>query len=215
MHDHESDMEPQLSSEDFRVEEFKPSLRLSIVWTILATVMVVVGFVLFTVVYAQIGSGAGDVAPVIETASGEELETSTITFQLTLPLILLVLGILVIHEAIHAVAFRAFGGRPEFGAALVQTILPVLYCTAPGYFFSRSQFMVIALSPLVVITLVGVALMPFVENGGLIVVPLALNLAGAVGDVWMFGMILRTADDVRIEDLRDGLRFYYPARALD
>jgi hypothetical protein len=192
------------------IEEFKPSLGISIVWNVLGTIMIFVGFFLFTYIYAQIGDGSGTTSFVESGADDENVFYLEFRVVEVLPLIVVTLLVLVAHEAIHGLAFRFFGGRPKFGAALIQKVLPVLYCTAPGYFFTRSQFSVIILAPLIVISVVGIALMPFVGNGLLIVIPLALNFAGAIGDVWMFGMLMWKRSDVQVEDLKDGLRFHYP-----
>ncbi len=191
-------------------EEFKPTLAISVVWTVLATVMTVAGFILFALVHTQVGGTLGGDGSLVEYGS----DNDTLYFSLRLggmvALLAVVIGALLVHEAIHGLGFWYFGGRPTFGATIVQKILPVLYCSAPGYQFSRAQFSVIILAPLVVISLVGILLMPFVNNGMLLVTPLAVNFGGAIGDVWMFGMILRRKSGTMIEDLKDGLRFHPP-----
>jgi hypothetical protein len=52
--------------------------------------------------------------------------------------------------------------------------------------------------------------MPFVDDAILLVLPLAINLGGAIGDLWMAGMLLRSESGTMIEDHKDGLRFYPP-----
>lgn len=198
------------SAVDSAVEEWKPSLLISIVWTILATVMTVAGFFLFASVYVLVGRSGSLTSSVAETSSDSNEVTVTLRLGGMLALVGVSIAVLVIHEAVHGLAFRWFGARPIFGAALVQKVLPVLYASAPGYTFSRGQFAVIILAPLVVITIVGIALMPFVTAGILLVVPLAVNLGGAVGDLWFIGLLLRRDPGTRIEDLKDGIRFHYP-----
>jgi hypothetical protein len=191
------------------IEEWKPTLRISILWTVVATFMTIAGFLLFVALYSVIGNGLASDGVTVE--SNSQGDTVAFAFQLDgmLALILITVGVLLVHEAIHAAGFRFFGGRPTFGAMIVQKILPVLYCSAPGYQFTRSQFSVIILAPVAVISLVGVALMPVVDNWMLLVFPLAVNLGGAVGDLWMFGMLLRKPSGTLVEDLREGLRFHY------
>ena len=191
-------------------EEFQPTLWLSIVWTVLATVMTIAGFILFTVLYAVLGSGVPDGSALVETGSDGDAVYFTFRFGNMLLILLLAFGVLVLHEAIHGAAFKYFGGRPTFGATVIQKILPAFYCSAPGYWFTRGQFAVIILAPLVVISLLGIALMPFVDDGLLLVLPLAINFGGAIGDLWMAGMLLRREQGTMIEDLKDGLRFYPP-----
>jgi hypothetical protein len=201
------------SSDVHEIDEWKPTLRISILWTILATFMTIAAFLLFAALYAVIGNGLVSEGIAIESSSQEDSVAISFQFDGMLALVLTTVGVLLVHEAIHAAGFRYFGGRPTFGAMIVQKILPVLYCSAPGYKFTRSQFSVIILAPLIMISLVGVALMNVVENWMLLVFPLAVNVGGAVGDVWMFGMLLRRPPGTLIEDLREGLRFHYPSGA--
>src|SRR5438874_2602152 len=51
-------------------------------------------------------------------------------------------GVILIHEALHGVGFLAFGGRPRFGFALASW-MPVAYAACPGRRFTRTQFLVI------------------------------------------------------------------------
>jgi hypothetical protein len=195
------------------VETWKPSTSVSIIWTILGTALTLAGFILFIFVYVFIRGEFAFDGSVIE--YGTEGDTTYFSVQLggSLLLILVSLGVLFIHEGIHAAGFRMFGGRPIVGAMMIQKILPAFYCSAPGYTFTRNQFIVIVLSPLVVISLVGVALMPVVDNGAFLVVPLAVNFGGAIGDIWMFVISMMRPPGTKIEDLKDGIRFHYPSPA--
>jgi hypothetical protein len=193
------------------VDEFKPTFAISMIWTILGTLMTVGGFILFAVIYTQIGAGDSAGSGAVETSGSGESFTFTLRLDSMLLLMFLSVGVFIVHEAIHGLAFRFFGGKPIYGAVMISKVLPALYCSAPGYRFSLRQFGIIILSPLVVISIVGVAAMPFVENGLLLVFPLALNFGGAVGDVWMAGMLTRRAAGTMVEDLKDGLRFHKPA----
>jgi hypothetical protein len=195
------------------VEEWKPSLGVSIVWTVLAVLFTVVGFFLFTVLYVLLNETGAAGPEFVDASIDEDGMEMTVRFSGALPLIAVSIGVLLLHEAVHGIAFRFYGGRTQFGVALVQKILPVLYCTAPGYFFTRLQFTVIILAPLVAISIAGIAMMPFVSTGLLLVVPLAINFGGAVGDIWFVGLILRREPGTMIEDLKDGLRFHRPRTA--
>ncbi|HLV36517.1 MAG TPA: DUF3267 domain-containing protein, partial [Spirillospora sp.] len=74
----------------------------------------------------------------------------------------------------------------------------------------RNHFVIIALAPLVVITLVGMVLMIFMPDSiayyiGLIVV---LNAAGSIGDLWMTAAVLRYPPDTLVRDEADSIRIY-------
>jgi hypothetical protein len=122
--------------------------------------------------------------------------------------ILVVVGLgtafIVPHEWLHGLAIRYYGGKPRYGVGVAHFILPYAYATSE-HEFSRNQFIVILLTPLVVLTLVGVPVMIGLE-WGLLIVPLTLNAAGAVADVWMTLSVLSYPAHVRIVDHERGVR---------
>ncbi|SDL97429.1 Putative zincin peptidase [Halogranum gelatinilyticum] len=123
-------------------------------------------------------------------------------------LVLLVLsaGLIVVHELLHGVAMKRYGGDPRYGAGIAHFVLPYAYATSDTE-FTRNQFIVIALVPLVVITAVGVPVM-LAFDLPILLVPLALNVGGAVGDLWMVRLLLRYPADVDVHDDVTGLRVF-------
>ncbi|MFC7028385.1 DUF3267 domain-containing protein [Halomicroarcula sp. GCM10025324] len=121
-------------------------------------------------------------------------------------LVLVFLGtaILVPHEWLHGLAIRHYGGEPRYGVGVAHFVLPYAYATT-DHEFTRNQFIVVLLTPLVVMTLVGVPLMILLEWGWL-VIPLTLNAAGAVADIWMTLMVVSYPAHVRIVDHESGVR---------
>jgi len=116
-------------------------------------------------------------------------------------LLLLVLATAIIapHEWSHGVGIRRYGGEPRYGVGLACFVLP--YATT-DHRFTHDQFVVVLLLPLVAMTLVGV---PALEWGWLIV-PLAANAGGAVGDLWTTLTLLGYPPHVAVEDHRSGFR---------
>jgi hypothetical protein len=122
-------------------------------------------------------------------------------------LLVVTAGLLALHELVHALAMRRMGAAPSVGADILLKIAPVLYTTAPGHLFSRREYLVVALAPMVVVSGLGavwVAMGPF---GKELVQPLALHLGGCIGDLWVAGLILREPADTTFEDRRDGVTF--------
>lgn len=122
-----------------------------------------------------------------------------------LVLLVITTGLLVLHELVHALAMRRMGAAPSFGADILLKIAPVLYTIAPGHRFSRREYLVVALAPMIVVSGLGavwVAIGPF---GGELVPPLALHLSGCIGDLWMAGVILGQPAETTFEDRRDGV----------
>ncbi len=125
--------------------------------------------------------------------------------------VLAVVAVLVVtyglHEWIHGLAIRYYGHQPRYG---IRLDLGVMYATTDSAYFPRNQFVVIALAPLVVMTLVGMALMFAVSDTlayyiGLVIV---LNASGAIGDLWMSWVVLRYPPRVLVRDEADRIRIY-------
>lgn len=138
------------------------------------------------------------------------LATQVITFDGSeglldlLVFIVLMAAIIFPHEFVHELAIRYFGGTPRYGVGFAHFVLPYAYATT-DHRFTRNQFIVVALAPLVVLTLIGGILMTVFQWAWLIV-PLAANAGGAVGDLWMVLTLLSYPAHVRIEDSTTGFR---------
>jgi hypothetical protein len=128
-------------------------------------------------------------------------------------LVILFLGIVILipHEWLHGLAIRYYGGEPKYGVGVAHFILPYAYATT-DHEFTRDQFIVVLLTPLVVMTTVGVPLMLIFEWGWLIV-PLSANAGGAIADLWMTLTLLGVPADARLQDHPKGVRIY--GRASD
>lgn len=120
--------------------------------------------------------------------------------------VLLLAGVVVLHELVHGAVIRHYGGDVSYGVGLAGFVLPYAYATTTSR-LTRNQFAAVALAPLVLITAVGVPVMVVTESLWLLL-PLAFNVAGAVGDVWMTGVLLRYPSHVTVEDSVTGFRIY-------
>ena len=117
-------------------------------------------------------------------------------------------GTLVLHELIHGVFMSKYGGKPRYGAGIAHYILPYIYTTTKTLFL-RNQFIVIAIAPLVVISLVGIGLMAALPSlAHWIFIPFVVNASGAVGDLWVTRNVLRYPKHVLLEDRKTGLIIY-------
>jgi hypothetical protein len=121
--------------------------------------------------------------------------------------IIVIVLMIVLHEWIHGLAIRWMGYKPRYGINLAKG---VFFATTDNGLFWRNQFIMVALAPLVIITLAGMALMIFTPDSlgyyiGLIVV---MNAAGAIGDLWMAAVVSRYPDNALIRDEADSIRIY-------
>jgi hypothetical protein len=178
-----------MTNEETRHWTVSPSVVLT--WIVLAVPFGLLGIWLFGAVYL-LSHGV------------QELST-----ELSIPEFLLLLvvtaGLLAMHELVHALAMRGMGAAPSFGADILLKIAPVLYTNAPGHRFSRTEYLVVALLPMVVVSSLGAAWVAIGPFGKELVLPLALHLSGCIGDLWMAGLVLNQPAGTTFEDRRDGV----------
>lgn len=107
--------------------------------------------------------------------------------------------LVVVHEGVHALFFRAVtGGRPHFGITGFYAYVGA----PPGVAVPRNRYLAIALAPLFVVTAAGLLLLPAIP---LIALPpllllLVLNAAGSVGDLIASCWLLRYPPSVLVGD---------------
>jgi len=120
---------------------------------------------------------------------------------------LALIAALILHEFVHALFYWLFSSnRPRLG---FQGLFP--YATASsGVYFRRNRFIIIGLSPLVLLTAVGLLLMEIVP---IAYVPfllffVAFNAAGATGDLIMVIQLMLFSSDTVMEDSGTGVIIY-------
>jgi hypothetical protein len=128
-------------------------------------------------------------------------------------LIMIIAGILlalIVHEWMHGMAMQMFGAKPRYGALWKQMMF---YATASGFAFARNNYIVIALAPLISISIL-VVLGMWLLQGTLWVALLGIcgimNASGAVGDMWITALVLRYPVTAYVMDERDGVRVFLP-----
>jgi hypothetical protein len=134
---------------------------------------------------------------------------SSVSFDLLGMTVLLVSIIftLFLHEAVHAVLMKIFGATPIFGF-----IFPIaIYTTSPGFAYKRNDYLLIALAPLLVISMLYFLLTLIFSGSSLIFIFLicaAINASGAVGDLWISKIVLGYSKKAYILDEKDGVRVF-------
>ena len=111
----------------------------------------------------------------------------------------LLVCVVVPHELLHGVFMARYGESPNYGIGLSYFVLPYAYAETSGASYTRNQLLVALLAPFVVITAVGFAAM-LVFRSPLLIVPLAANAAGSIGDLWMAAVLCQYPADVRVGD---------------
>jgi hypothetical protein len=146
-----------------------------------------------------------------ESGTGFFFQISLSMFMLLSLLIATVLMI-ILHEAVHGIAFWLFTGKkPTFGFKWFYA-----YAASPkGVYLPRQQYFVVALAPLIFLTLAGTALIPLTPLTALptLVFFLIGNAAGAIGDIWVVGWLLREPPEILLQDKGDAVTCYGPPHA--
>jgi hypothetical protein len=124
-----------------------------------------------------------------------------------LALAALLLLMIPLHEGAHGLAIVWVGHKPRFGAKLSRL---VVYATTDAGLFRRNEFVLVALAPLVALTLLGMLLVFFVPDWARYYVSLGviLNAGSAIGDLWMLLVVLRYPASAIVRDEEDGIRIY-------
>ena len=116
-----------------------------------------------------------------------------------------------LHEGMHGLFFRLYGGKVKFGAKLRTPFGPVFWATSEKM-FPRRQFQMISLAP----QLLTVALSSFIALGGLppivqmgLIIVAVGNLVGGAFDIYLAVLLRRYPSSVMVRDIQDGLEVCY------
>jgi len=116
--------------------------------------------------------------------------------------------ILILHEFTHGVVMQMFGAKPRYGILWKQAMF---YATTPKYAYRRNNYLLIALAPLFILSILVILGIWFMQ-GTLWVALLAIcgtvNASGAIGDIWISVIVLRYATTAYVMDERDGIRVF-------
>ncbi len=136
------------------------------------------------------------------------IETGTASL---VALLVAIVFTLILHELAHGIAMQLCGARPEYG---VLWSALAFYATAPGYAFSRNQYLATILAPLAGLSLLAiVGMMAFAGSPlvAILAIGATLNAGGAISDVRMALLVARYPARARVIDERDGMRIFLPA----
>lgn len=187
----------------------KDNRRLVILLNVLGIPWLILCAIFFFFMANVLGSFNGADGPINGSGSGG------FSISLTTPLLALAIivvafvAVLILHELVHGLFFWLFTrSRPKFGFKGAYA-----YAAAPGWYIPRTQFLIIGLAPLVLITLVGLLMLPFITLPASLVLLVALiaNAGGAIGDLYMVVRLLFAPRGVLIEDQGEGIRWFAPA----
>ena len=122
--------------------------------------------------------------------------------------------IVILHEICHGVFFYFFTmAAPKFSFRWVYA-----YAAAPDFFIGRNTYMVVALAPLGLISMIGLTLASLLPLNlvGLIWFGLATNAAGSVSDLYIAGrLFFKHPTEALVQDEGDRFSVYNPNNKLE
>lgn len=129
-----------------------------------------------------------------------------LSFSFLAGILIVIFVTLSLHELVHGLFFWLFTHeKPEFGIGPGYA-----FAAAPGWYFPRGRYFIVALAPFVLLTAVGLLLLALVPAAwlGLLFFAIVFNAGGAVGDLYISMRIWREAPDIWIRDRGDGFEIY-------
>lgn len=175
------------------INKIELSKEMAIIWNGMGILSLFLFGCFFKLVHTSITQNAGD------------FEGTPITILIAVSTIVFTM---LFHEFIHGIAISMYGGKPRYGTGVAHYILPYLYTTTETI-FRRNQFIVILIAPLIVISVLGViSMIVFPSIAHWFLIPLTMNAAGAIGDLWMTFSLLRHPNHIFAADDHTGTTIY-------
>jgi len=119
--------------------------------------------------------------------------------------------VLALHEWVHGLLMQTYGAKPRYGFFVRGGMF---YAKAPGYPFTRQQYLVVLLGPLVGLSLLACLLIGLLAGSStvwLVALWAILNASAANADLWITGVVLKHPAEAYVVDERDGLRILLPS----
>ncbi len=126
----------------------------------------------------------------------------------TIAFIISVIFMFIFHELIHGAFFWLFTGeQPKFALKAGYA-----FASAPEWMLPRSQYVIVGLSPFVVISLLSIIIGSFISSS---IVPYLIyiatfNAAGALGDMIVVAWVLRQSPSILVKDTGDKFITFAP-----
>lgn len=136
---------------------------------------------------------------------------NSVLFQ-TISLLVMLVIMLILHEAIHGIFFWIFcRTRPKFAFKGLYA-----YAGLPGWYIPRGKYLITALAPFTLITLIGILLLAILPSTWFVPLlgVLVSNAAGSVGDLVVVFWLLFQPRGSLAQDRGDAVTLYRPVAPL-
>lgn len=143
---------------------------------------------------------------VVALLGGRTSYEGSLTFGNLLGFAVLLVGLIVIHEAMHGLAAALLGAKPSFGVG-------------PGFAYTtflepmpKYHYLFVGLAPFIIMSIASIAaavIWPGIAGWAILFG--VINAGGAIGDLWMSAIIVRYPREAMFYDLADGFAIYTPS----
>lgn len=129
------------------------------------------------------------------------------SFLIALLVFLLVfVSMVTLHEAIHGLFFWLYTqGKVKFAFKGAYA-----YAAAPDWYLQKRPYMVVSMAPLIMMSIIGCVALLLVPLGWVnpLMLVITMNAAGAIGDIYVFLLLLRMPEDVLIRDFGERMELF-------
>jgi len=172
--------------------DFQKNRKFAIIINILSFIFLVIFYILFDLITRAAGiNTTGDFLYHFKSLRYLPF-TANIIFLAGLVIILSV------HELIHGFFFFLFTKeKPLIGFKSVYA-----YAASPDWYIRKKYFLIITLSPIIIMTITGFVLMLVVPAGysSMIFLLVTVNAAGSIGDIWVSIILSRKPSETYVND---------------
>jgi hypothetical protein len=121
-------------------------------------------------------------------------------------LLLITFGMAFLHEGIHGLFFWLFTKeKPKFGFKLVYA-----YAGAPGWYITKWPYLVIGISPFIMITVIGFVTLLNVPMKWILPILffITINASGAAGDIYTVFWLLPQPSNILVHDSGEKVKIF-------
>lgn len=110
-----------------------------------------------------------------------------------------------LHELVHAVFFLLYGDNTKIRFGFKNGLA---YASAPGVFYKRHQYLIIALSPFILISTLTLLIGSAQDHIAIAIIVLVLHTASCAGDFYYTYQLLTHPEVTYCEDTDAGVTLY-------
>ncbi len=121
--------------------------------------------------------------------------------------IIIIGGSMFLHEWLHGTALTLLGYKPRYSFNKYYLLATI----QDGTFLTRKHYLQMTLTPIIVMTLAGSLLLPFIPPvlGQIVLIAVLLNMAASLGDLMVALRVYKTPREAKFADDR-GIQVFLP-----